>query len=235
MRVIHGATVICFCVSLFLYLAFTSTEAWTPAKDYSTWNSQAVKYHRHAVERALNRRDTLHRSFAVLSSAVLIVGRSSTMAAKAYTPDVDPLKESLYLLCRVQEATLLQERYIQRKRPPISKMKLTLRLVERSYRIQDQINYVSRYISPDQLVAATEAGNQAAESLQDAIAFVYAFQNTEKEQQEEPMTSEQRTFLLEALTETRQKIFDFVDYLPDAAPLMSARVRVEQENKLNRD
>jgi hypothetical protein len=228
----HGAT-ICLRLVLFLFLSLSSTIAWTQTKDWSTAGSTVHVNQVPAVEETLNRRETLHRSFAMLSSSLLIVGKSRP--AQAYTPDPDPLKESLYLLCRVQEATLLQERYILRKRPPISKMKLTLRLVERSYRIQDQINYVSRYIPAERIVAATEAGNQAAESLQDAISFVYAFKNDEKEQQQAPMSSEQRTFLLQALADTRQKIFDFVNYLPDPAPLLSARARVEEENKLNRD
>jgi hypothetical protein len=232
MTYIHGGTTSLW-LALTLCLCVSSSAAWTLSQPKESSSSRIQQGP--GVDGTLNRRETLHRSFTTLASALLIVGKSLPQAAQAYTPDPDPLKESLYLLCRVQEATLLQERYIQRKRPPISKMKLTLRLVERSYRIQDQVNYVSRYIPPDHVVAATEAGNQAAESLQDAISFVYAFTNSEKEQQQEPMTSEQRAFLLEALADTRQKIFDFVDYLPDSSPLLSARARVEQENKLNRD
>jgi hypothetical protein len=238
MTFIHGATTSLW-LALILFLCFSSTLAWTLSrpKEWRCSTRSQIQQQWPGVDGTLNRRETLHRSLTTLTSALLtvIVGKSCPQAAQAYTPDPDPLRESLYLLCRVQEATLLQERYIQRKRPPISKMKLTLRLVERSYRIQDQVNYVSRYIPPDHIVAATEAGNQAAESLQDAISFVNAFKNNEKEQQQEPMTSEQRAFLLEALADTRQKIFEFVDYLPDSAPLLSAWARVEQENKLNRD
>ena len=159
---------------------------------------------------------------------------SSPQGAFAYQPDPDPLKESLYLLCRVQEATLLQERYINKQRPPIQKMKLALRLVERSYRIMDQINSVSKVIPDDDLVAAVQAGNEAAESLQDAIDFVYKY-DTSKDSLASSMSSEQRDFLITALTNTRERIFDFVDRVPDQSKVLSARTRVEEENKLNQD
>ena len=148
----------------------------------------------------------------------------------AYTPDTDPLRESLYLLSRVQEATCLQERYIDKKSPPIKKMKLTLRLVDKSYRLLDQINFVSKYIDPNDIVAATAVGNEAAESLQDAIDFVYGYQKDG-----DAMTVEQKDFLIAALTDTREKLFEFFRYVPDQQKLADARARVETENKLNRD
>lgn len=237
---------------LFLWLATATTNAWT-LSSLSRSKAQSISISTDALSTDCNipefpsRRDSIQRSLGILSSAVLLVGQNNPLAAHAYTPDPDPLKESLYLLCRVQEATLLQERYIQRKRPPIAKMKLTLRLVERSYRIQDQINFVSRYIPPDNIIAATTAGNLAAESLQEAISFVYGYaiangnnnnnnnNNSDNTSSEQPMTAEQRSFLLDSLQETRQQISEFVTYLDDPAPLLAARTRVEDENRLNRD
>jgi hypothetical protein len=49
------------------------------------------------------------------------------------------------------------------------------------------------------------------------------------------MTRQQKDFLLAALTETREKLFDFFSYLPDQTKLLEARARVEEENKLNID
>lgn len=151
-------------------------------------------------------------------------------AAYAYTPDPDPLKESLYLMSRVQEATCLQERYIEKSRPPIQKMKLTLRLVDRSYRLLDQVNYISKFLDSDTVVEATQLGYEAADALQEAIDFVNGFK-----QDGSAMTLEQRDFLKESLTETREKIFDFLAYLPDQGKVLAARTRVEEENKLNKD
>ena len=178
----------------------------------------------------LNRREVLTKSLAAAVGTGAILGTSNPLPANAYTPDPDPLKESLYLLCRVQEATCLQERYINKKLPPIQKMKLTLRLVDRSYRILDQVNYVSKYIPDDKVVDATQLGNEAAASLQDAIDFVMGYK-----QDASSMTLDQRDFLIEALTDTREKIFEFLDLLPEQDKLAQARTRVEEENKLNRD
>lgn len=154
----------------------------------------------------------------------------SPRITNAYEPDTDPLRESLYLISRVQEATCLQERYIKKKLPPIKKMKLTLRLVDRSYRLLDQINYVSKFISPNDIILAAQVGNEAADSLQDAIDFVYSYNKDG-----DAMTNEQKDFLVTALTETREKLFDFVEYLPDQEKVLAARKRVEEENKLNVD
>lgn len=156
---------------------------------------------------------------------------SDPLPSRAYAPDPDPLKESLYLICRVQEATCLQERYISKTLPPIQKMKLTLRLVDRSYRLLDQINYISKFVDPNHVVEAVQAGDQAADSLKEAIDFVYGY----KDDDAAAMTLDQKDFLIATLTSAREKLFDFVDYLPDQSKLQEARKRVEDENKLNAD
>jgi len=153
------------------------------------------------------------------------------LAANAYTPDPDPLQEALYLISRVQEATVLQERYMNRKSPPLQKMKLTLRLVDRSYKLLDQVTLVTQYISnTDDLVAATQVGNEAADRLQEAIDFVYGF-----EQDAAAITPAQRAFVTATLRDTRELLFDFCAYVPDPIKLQDARRRVEEENKLNVD
>jgi hypothetical protein len=178
---------------------------------------------------AHSRRQALVKGLAILSGPTLVAFHRPSIV-NAYTPDSDPLRESLYLICRVQEATCLQERYINKKSPPIKKMKLTLRLVDRSYRLLDQINYVSKFIPDDNVVMAVQAGNEAAESLQDALDFVFGYQKDG-----DSMTKEQKDFLLASLADTREKLFEFIDYLPDKEKIAQARARVEEENKLNVD
>ena len=138
------------------------------------------------------------------------------------------------MISRLQEATCLQERYIDKKSSPIQKMKLTLRLVDRSYRLLDQINFVSKFVPAEKVVLAAQAGNEASESLQDAIDFVYSYPANKAGS---AMTQTEKDFLIEALTTTREKLFDFMDCLQDedAVKLGQARARVEEENKLNFD
>ena len=47
------------------------------------------------------------------------------------------------------------------------------------------------------------------------------------------MILEQRDFLVAALTDTREKLFDVVDCLLDQTKLIQARERVKNGNKLN--
>lgn len=173
-----------------------------------------------------------------LLSSPLVLKKPFADPANAYTPDSDHLRESLYLICRVQEATCLQERYIEKSRPPIQKMKLTLRLVDKSYRLLDQVNFISKNIQGNDVVVATQLGNEAADALQEAIDFVYEYASKNKAQDSGAMmTLEQRDFLKASLTECREKLFDFVEYLPpaDQIKLLEARKRVEDENNLNKD
>lgn len=167
---------------------------------------------------------TILSSFACLST--------SPPAAFGYTPDSDKLRESLYLISRVQEATVQQQRLISKATTQEDlkrKMTLSLRLVDRSYRLLDQINYASSFVvSSDDLVEAVEAGQEANEALQSAITYV------RDDLGSGPFTTEQREFLTDAMTETREKLFVFLRCMP-VEKLAQARTRVEEENVSNRE
>ena len=208
--------------------AAAAAAAATHDKEKEDLNDSVVISRRNVLTATTYRMGSLLFSAAAAAAAPTPVG--------AYTPDPDPLRESLYLVSRVQEATCLQERYMDRKIPPIAKMKLTLRLVDRSYRLLDQVNYISKFIRDDDIVMATQLGNEAADSLQEAIDFVYALPaGSSKKADEALMTPEQRDVLKRTLTETREKLFDYLDYVPDQDKVMDARKRVEEENRLNQD
>jgi hypothetical protein len=84
----------------------------------------------------VSRRDAL---FSV-AATTLIANSATPKTAAAYTPDPDKLQESLYFISRVQEATVLQERFVSRAKMQEDlqkKMKLTLKLVEKNYRLLD--------------------------------------------------------------------------------------------------
>ena len=124
----------------------------------------------------IQRRKFLHDVLVATPAITVAQWTCTSQPATAYTPDSDPLRESLYLMSRVQEATVQQERFVNRATSQDAlknKMKLTLRLVEKNYRLLDQITFASEYISPqDKVVDATTAGYEAAEALQNAIDYV---------------------------------------------------------------
>ena len=186
-----------------------------------------------SVPLAITRRDGIIRLLVESSSIIAVVSPQS--AALAYTPDIDPLRESLYLMSRVQEATVQQERYIDRALQQEilqSKMKLTLRLVEKNYRLLDQITYASEYIAPsssNSVVDATTAGYEAAEALQNAIDYVNSNNLGVGE-----LKDEQKEYLKTNIQICRERLFDFLAYMP-RDKLEEARRRVEEENIANRD
>ncbi|KAL3915926.1 MAG: hypothetical protein SGILL_005415 [Bacillariaceae sp.] len=169
---------------------------------------------------------------AVLLSVPLVGTIASMQPANAYTPDTDPLRESLYFVSRVQEATVLQERFIGNSKDQEelrNKMKLTLLLVEKNYKLLNQINYASQYVEPkDALVEASEAGYEAVDALNGAIDFV------KNELKTGPLTNDQREFLQSSMQSCRENLFVFGKYMPQDK-LAFARKRVEEENVKNRD
>lgn len=180
------------------------------------------------VEAELSRREALLTIIAGSIGAFALRAEASM----AYTPDPDPQRESLYFISRVQEATVQQERFVNRasKQDELkSKMKLTLRLVEKNYRLLDQINYMSAYVTPsDSVVTATEAGVEAVEALQNAIDYV------KDELGAGPFEDGQKEYLTENLRTCREKLFVFLKYMPQEK-LLGARKRVEDENVANRE
>jgi len=177
----------------------------------------------------ISRRNIL--SYVAITATVISALPLTIPNANAYEPDSDPLRESLYLLSRVQEATVQQERLVKNAKIQEDlqkKMKLSLRLVERSYRVVDQITYCSKFIAGDDIVDATAAGLEAANALQEAIDYVATGLGSG------PITEKQRNFLTEALVTTRQELFNFLKYVP-SDKLKEARLRVEKENVDNRE
>ena len=166
------------------------------------------------------------------STASTTILTQNPSISNAYDADPDKLRESLYLISRVQEATVQQERLVNRnlsQEELKAKMKLSLRLVDKSYRLLDQINFTSQYISPQsEIVQATEAGLEANEALQSAIDYV------NNDLKVGPMTKDRKDYLVDALQTARDQLFVYVGYMPQGK-LEEARLRIERENVDNRD
>lgn len=212
------------CLACFL----PDSRAWSSSKSFpSEQRPTMMKTTTRMIHPDLSRRGLL--SFSTVVATALGLPK---YPAYAYTPDPDKLRESLYLMSRVQEATVQQERFVNKatlQQDLKAKMKLTLRLVEKNYRLLDQINYASGFVSPsDAVVEATEAGYEAADALQGAIDFV------RDDLGEGPLSDAQRTFLTSSMQSCRESLFVFLKYMPQDK-LEGARKRVEEENILNRE
>lgn len=182
----------------------------------------------------LSRRNLLQGTTAAM--ALMGLPRVST----AYTPDPDKLQESLYFISRVQEATVQQERFMKKlggTQQLRTKLKLTLRLVDKNYKLLDQINYSSAYVTPaDKLVEASEAGYEAVDALQSAIEFVKKDENWVKgiDEATDASAKERIAFLTDAMQTCREQLLVYTAYMPESK-LRNARYRVENENIQNRD
>jgi hypothetical protein len=173
----------------------------------------------------LSRRETIKNVFM----SVLTTSTVCPKISHGYEPDPDPLRESLYFISRVQEATVQQERFVRKateQKALQNKMKLTLLLIEKNYKLVDQVTYCSTFVPSEHLVEATAAGNEAAEELQSAIDFVRS------ELKSGPLDQKQKDFITDALSTSRESLFVFLDFLPQDK-LEQARNRVEEENKAN--
>ena len=172
-----------------------------------------------------SRREHIKQILISTSAVAFLTSTITSQPSNAYTPDQNPLRESLYLISRVQEATVQQERFVNRASQQDvlkNKMKLTLRLVEKNYKLLDQITLCANYVTPeDKVVDATTFGYEAAEALQTAIDYV----NSELGSGD--FKKDQKEYLISNLKESRERLFDFLDFMPKDE-LLAARKRVEE-------
>ena len=109
----------------------------------SAWSTTSNNEKKTAHNININRREYMKQILTTIpTSTILLI--NDIQPAIAYTPDTNPLRESLYYISRVQEATVQQERFITKATQQNilkNKMKLTLRLVEKNYKLLDQITY----------------------------------------------------------------------------------------------
>ena len=198
----------------------------------SCLNSAIIVEHRehdNDVPRMLSRRETIQSTFLSLCAITTATSVSFPKSCFGYEPDSDPLRESLYLMSRVQEATVQQERFVRKatdQQALKNKMKLTLLLIEKNYKLVDQITFASTSVPSEHLVEATEAGNEAAEELQSAIDYVRG------DLKSGPLEQKQKDFIIGSLQNARESLFVFLDFMPQQK-LEEARKRVEEENKAN--
>lgn len=192
----------------------------SPSPLSAIYNHNTINSRREYIKQILSSTSTSASAVAFLTSTTI-----NSQPSNAYTPDQNPLRESLYLISRVQEATVQQERFVNRASQQDvlkNKMKLTLRLVEKNYKLLDQITLCANYVTPeDKVIEATTFGYEAAEALQTAIDYV----NSELGSGD--FKKDQKEYLISNLKESRERLFDFLDFMPKDE-LLAARKRVEE-------
>lgn len=141
----------------------------------------------------------------------------------------DELQQALYLISRVQEATVQQERLVETgkfKDMQRNSIKMALNMMLDNYKLGDQIVVASAYVGADKALTASQAGNEAIEVLETAKEYF------SKELKVSGLTDQQRTFIVDAMSTTRAKLDGFVKFFPEDV-LAAARKQVEDENEAN--
>jgi hypothetical protein len=141
----------------------------------------------------------------------------------------DELQQALYLISRVQEATVQQERLVTTgkfKDMQRNSIKMALNMMLDNYKLGDQIVVASAYAGTDKALSASQAGNEAIDVLETAKEYF------SKELKVSGLTDVQRTFIVDAMSTTRNKLDSFLTYMPEDT-VAAARKQVEDENDAN--
>jgi len=156
---------------------------------------------------------------------------NSRKMGKGNQDDPKRIAEALYLISRVQEATVQQERLVTSgkfKDVQRNSITMALNLMLNNYALNDQVVIASAYTNrADQMQKAGLIGLEAVEALESAKEYFGT-----SELKVSGITDVQRKFVIEALVACRTKLDAFLEFMP-AKQLQAARARVEEENALN--
>jgi len=170
------------------------------------------------------------RSFSPSDLGAGKAGVSSGMSLPQANKDPRELKESLYYISRVQEATVQQERLVSTgkfKDMQRNSIRMALNMMLDNYKLNDNIIVASGYANPvANVMKASTAGNEAVETLQTAQDYFA------KDLKVAGLSDDQRKFVLTAMQATRNKLDGFLSYMPSDV-VQAARKQVEDENDLN--
>lgn len=144
--------------------------------------------------------------------------------------DPKKLEEALYLISRVQEATVQQERLVTTgkfKDVQRNSITMALNMMLNNYALSDQVVTASAYVNNKNLVMQASAiGNEAVDALETAKEYFGTPLKVSG------LSTEQRSFITQAMQSCRGKLEKFVAYMPQDS-LDLARKRVEKENEIN--
>eukprot|EP00440_Ansanella_granifera_P015979 gb/GFBE01017359.1/.p1 GENE.gb/GFBE01017359.1/~~gb/GFBE01017359.1/.p1 ORF type:complete len:263 (+),score=61.42 gb/GFBE01017359.1/:1-789(+) len=144
--------------------------------------------------------------------------------------DPKKLEEAIYLISRVQEASVQQERLVTTgkfKDVQRNSITMALNMMLDNYRLSDQVVLASGYVQPtSNIVKASQAGNEAIDVLETAKEYFGTPLKVSG------LSDQQRQFIIDAMQAVRKKLDTFLTYLPEDV-IRAARKRVEDENEAN--
>ncbi|CAK0860450.1 unnamed protein product [Prorocentrum cordatum] len=157
------------------------------------------------------------------------IGSTEAPTVKKKKVSADKLLESAYLISRVQEATVQQERLVTTgkfKDTQRNNIKMAIKMMLDNYKLEDCIVVASATLPADRSFQASQVGKEAVESLETAKEYFSAPLKVSG------ITEEQRQFIKDAMLATRTQLDKFLKYLPEDV-VLQARRQVEEENEAN--
>ena len=160
------------------------------------------------------------------------------LASLAITPlpalakkEPQALKDSLVLILRVKEATQQETRLIttgKYKELQRLNVKRAVKFMLDNYSLQDRFIAASTFAPLDQQQLATSYAQSSVEPLIQIIEYF------PQDLKANSLTSEQKTFVMSALTKTQTSIDSFLELMPSDV-VASAAAQIEAENRLNEE
>jgi len=151
------------------------------------------------------------------------------MSAEVREKSTKELEESVYMISRVQEATVQQERLVvtgKFKDVQRNSIRRAVNMMIDNYKLNDQFIVAAAYIPTKDVLRASTIGNEAVEVLETAKEYFG------KDLKVSALSEDQKKFMVDAMAAEREKIEAFLKYLPEEV-VAAARGRVEAENALN--
>lgn len=165
------------------------------------------------------------------SPSDLGVAPAPESASVAREDDPEKLEQAIYLISRVQEATVQQERLVTTgkfKDVQRNSITMALNMMLNNYALNDQIVTAAAYATKkDNVMKASEAGKEAVDVLETAKEYFGTPLKVSG------LSDQQRSFIIEAMGACRKKLDVFLTFMPNDV-IQAARKRVETENELNR-
>lgn len=140
------------------------------------------------------------------------------------------LREALVLIGRVQEATVQEERLVSSgkfKDVQRNSIRMAFTMMLENYKLEDNIVKACNSIQPaTKIIEAKGYADQAVESIYTANEYFA------KKLSVSTLTDQQRSFVLAALKDIREKLDTFLKYVPKEE-VDKARKQIEEENAMN--